>query len=157
MSTTKQPTTNKVFGDVAKELGFNGNGVNRFIEYPTYYLIVNHQKSAYSKLFYVNVGIFYKELLSRPLDEKDIADTFKKSASVWPHVNFRIERCPTMPADLADRMECCVKEERMDDLKEILRDAVQRLLAFMEKNHDRKTIRKLSDEKQLAAIVVKEV
>ena len=151
-------TTNKVFGIVAKELGFNGSGITRFIEYPTYYLLINHQKSAYSKSFYLNVGIVDKELLSQHLDGEDIAGAFKARDPTAPiHVDFRIERCPTMPVDLAASMECCVTEERMADLKEILCDALQRLMAFMEKNHDRKTIRKLSDAKQLSAMLLKEV
>ncbi|MGB7991810.1 MAG: DUF4304 domain-containing protein [Candidatus Methylophosphatis roskildensis] len=157
MNAAKPPNTRKLFGQIAKELGFQGSGVTRYIEFPTYYLLVNHQGSVYGKCFYVNVAIYYKELLDKPLEDKDITDTFKVHSAVWPHVTFRIEGCPTVPADLQEHFDHLVKVDRMDDLKEILRDALQKMLAFMRENHDRKTIRRLNDAKQFPAMLLKEV
>jgi len=123
----------KVFGQAAKDGSFKGSGGTRFIEYSDYWLLINHQKSAYNPCFYINVGLFYKELLMHPLNDEDIESAFKSSAPVWPHVSFRVENCPGMPDNLLKLIDRCVEQEASDKLAEVLRDTLFRLLSFMEK------------------------
>lgn len=149
--------TGKVFGQAAKDEGFKGSGGTRFIEYSDYWLLINHQKSAYSPYFYINVGLFYKEILVRPLSDDDVKSAFKSSAPVWPHVSFRVENCPGMPDNLVNLIDRCVEQDESDKLAELIRDTLLRLLSFMEKNHDRHIIRKLNDAKKFPAMLLKEV
>jgi hypothetical protein len=154
----KTLTTGKIFGQVAKEVGFQGRGVTRYLEYPTYYLLVNHQKSAYGKMFYINVMIVYKELSEKSFSDEDLQNAFKNFSPVPWHVDFRIERCmPEHKKGLKELMDACVRDEKMDELKCLLKDALCEVIAFVEKNHDRKTIRKLYDERKLSASILKEV
>ncbi|KAF1033809.1 MAG: hypothetical protein GAK33_06154 [Burkholderia lata] len=150
-------STGKVFGQAAKAAGFHGTGVTRFIELTHLWLVINHQKSSYSKLFYVNVGIFYKELLTEGFRESEIKMEFKKGASAWPHVDFRMEGCPSVRGDFQAEVDKCVAERDVQGLEEVLSRAFSRLMEFVEKSGDRKSIRRLVNEKKLAAMVLKEV
>jgi hypothetical protein len=154
--------TGKIFGQVAKELGFQGRGVTRYLEYPTYYLLVNHQKSAYSKRCYINVKIVYKELSEKSFSDEDLQNAFKIYSPVPGHVTTRIEcfmpdYLPEYKNDLQKLMDACVDDGKMDELKCLLKDALCKVIAFVEKNHDRKTIRKLNDERKFSAMLYKEV
>jgi hypothetical protein len=152
----KTLTTGKIFGQVAKEVGFQGRGVTRYLEYPTYYLLVNHQ--GYNKMFYINVLIVYKELSEKSFSDEDLQNAFKNAKIVPWHVGFRIERCmPEHKKGLIALMDVCVRDGKMDELKCLLKDALCELIAFVEKNHDRKTIRKLYNERKLSALILKEV
>jgi len=160
MNAEKKPlTTGKIFGKVAKEMGLQGRGVTRYREYPTYYLLVNHQKSSYSKRFYINVVIVYKELLERLPNEEELQNAFRTNKTVPWHVNARIE--DFMPKhegkELIEMLDACVDDEKLDELGDILKDGLRKVFAFLEKNHDRKTIRRLNDEKKFFAIIRKEV
>ena len=155
---TKSKTSNKLFSEIADELALSGSGMTRFIECPTYYLLINHQKSVYSKCFYINVGLIYKELLDRNFTADDIGGAFNiKNPTAPVHVVFRIGRFPSAPPDLEREFDRLIAEGAMSELKEILMDALKRLLVFIGDNHDRKTIRKLYDEKKLSAGIRKEV
>jgi len=150
-------TTGKIFGEVAKSHGFQGTGGTRYIEYPTYYLVLNHQKSSYGKSFYINVALIYKELSDKNFDVENFLKINKKYSSLDYHVHFRIERCPTVNRDLQNLFDTYVKEDRVADLQEPLSEAVGKMIDFLKENHDRKTIRELSDNKKLSALVAKEV
>ncbi|WP_175017208.1 MULTISPECIES: DUF4304 domain-containing protein [Burkholderia] len=150
-------STGKVFGQAAKAAGFHGAGVTRFVELTHLWLVVNHQKSAYSKLFYVNVGMFYKELLRVDFGESEIRMAFKQGASVWPHVDFRLDDCPGVREDFQVEVGKCVAGRDAQGLEGILSDAFSKLAAFVETSGDRKSIRRLVSEKKLAAMVLKEV
>lgn len=154
MNTKPPPKPKKVFGDVARDLGFSGKGDTRYIEYPSHYVAINFQRSVYGKSFYVNVAILYKELLQNSLTEAEIAEIIK---SGFPHVGFRLESCPGNPPDLQDQMDRCVSEEQMNDLPSLLREATKQVVSFLNQNYDRKTIRRLTEAKQLNALVLKEV
>lgn len=157
MSMEEALSTAKVFGEIAKGFGFQGAGATRFIEYPNYWLLVNHQKSTHNNFFYVNVGLYFKEMLRSPLEQQDIKDAFKAQGGVDIHVQWRVERTPGMPPDLVERINRSVDGERTDDLRLVLSEAFKHLLAFLAQNHDRHTIRKLNDAKQFPAILLKEV
>ncbi len=150
-------STGKVFGQAAVAAGFQGAGVTRFIELTDLWLVINHQKSSYSKLFYVNVGIFYKELLAGDFREPEMKMVFKKGASVWPHVDFRMGGCPGVRGDFQAEVDKCVAERDAPRLEGILFDAFSGITEFVEKSGDRKSIRRLVTEKKLAAMVLKEV
>ena len=154
---TKGFQTGKIFGKAAKEIGFNGLGATRFIEYTNYWLIINHQKSSYSKYFYINVGLLYKEMLADPLTEDEIKNTFKAKVLVFPHVSFRAECCPGIPDNLFAMIDSCVENEQSDELTNNLKEALIILRSFIEKNYHRQTIRKLYNEKKLSALICKEV
>lgn len=149
--------TGKIFGKVAKEMGFLGSGVTRYIEYSDYWLLINHQKSFYSRHFYVKVGLFYKEILSDPISETDLKNAFKGKTDVFPHVTFIIEHCHEMPDDLTIKIGRSVENENSEDLTIILKEAFEILLYFMEKNYKRQSIRKLFNEKKLASFIYKDV
>ncbi|WP_175045606.1 DUF4304 domain-containing protein [Burkholderia lata] len=150
-------STGKVFGQAAKVAGFHGAGATRFVELPHLWLLINHQKSSYSKSFYVNVGIFYKELLVGNFGESEIKMAFKKSASIWQHVDFRLDDCPGVRGDFQAKVDACVAEGDMQGLEQILFDAFSALTEFAGESGDRKSIRRLVSEKKLAAMVLKEV
>jgi len=154
----KTLTTGKIFGQVAKEIGFQGRGVTSYLEYPTFYLLVNHQKSSYSKRFYVNVVIVYKEFLEKNLSDEDLQNAFKTYSPVPWHVSARIEDfMPEHKRELQEILDACVAGEKTDELRDILKDGLREVIAFVEKNHDRKTIRRLNDEKNFFATILKEV
>ena len=155
---SKVLTTNKVFSSAAVEVGFLGAGNTRYIEYSGFFLLINHQKSSYSKVFYMNVGIIYKELVGRNPSIDEICSAFNFRDSKLPvHVDFRIEGFPGAPVDLQKTFDDLVVDGKMDELKILLIDVFHRLIAFVEKNHDRTTIRRLRDEKKLSAMVLKDV
>lgn len=155
---SKVLTTNKVFSSAAVEVGFLGAGNTRYIEYPDFFILINHQKSSYSKVFYINVGIIYKELLAESPSVQDVCSSFNFRDSKLPvHVGFRVERFPGAPGSLQKTFDDLVANGSMDELKVLLIDVFSRLIEFVEKNHDRATIRRLRDEKKLSAMVLKEV
>ena len=132
--------------------------MTRFIEFPACYLLINHQKSAYNKCFYINVGLIYKEMLDKKLVADDLAGAFNINNPPAPiHVSFRLDCFPSAPPDLQEKFDRLIAEGAMCELKALLLDALQRLLIFIDNHHDRKTIRKLYDEKKLSALILKEV
>ncbi|WP_137926308.1 DUF4304 domain-containing protein [Cupriavidus sp. 2SB] len=158
MMDSKKPfSTSGAFGNAAKKAGFNGAGNTRFIEYSSYWVIINRQKSAYGKQFYVNVGILFKELLEYPLSVGNIGMVLKMKSSIEPHARWRIERSPGMPSDIVERINRSIEGEQMNELELALFETFSSLLAFLSQNHNRSTIRKLHSEGQLPAILLKEV
>lgn len=154
---TKSFSTSRIFGQVAISAGFKGSGVTRFIDYPDYWLLVNHQKSSYSTRFYINVAILYKELLTCNFSEDDIKTIYKNNATIWPHVTFRLESCPALSPSLKEDMDKFVEEQDEDGLTATLKHGLTALLNFVEHNHGRQNIRKLNDERKLTATLTKEV
>ena len=153
----KKIQTGKIFGKAAKETGFKGSGVTRYIEFPNYWLIVNHQKSFYSIHFYVNVGLIYKELVNNTITEDVLKNAFKGKTTVFPHVTFRIEHCPGIPDDLTVQIGHAVENGQEEILENVLKEALTKLLTFMKKNYSRQDIRKMYEEKKLSALILKEV
>jgi hypothetical protein len=149
MTKTVKFSTGAIFGKMAKELGFQGSGVTRYKEYADCYLIVNHQKSAYNRHFYVNVVISYKELLGKQLCEEDFKNLYKSCD--W-HVDFRIGRCPGMVEKYAELSNLYVDNEDSEALALLIKQALSRLLDFMDRGHDRKTIRQMKESKQFTQV-----
>ncbi|MBV6288839.1 DUF4304 domain-containing protein [Pseudomonas aegrilactucae] len=155
---SKVLTTNKVFSSAATEVGFLGSGSTRYIEYPDFFLLLNHQKSSYSKAFYVNVGIIYKELMGGSPSIEEVCSAFNfRDSKLSVHVDFRLEGFPDAPVKLQKTFDDLVVNGDMGELKRLLIDVFSRLIEFVGKNHDRATIRRLRDEKKLSAMVLKEV
>jgi hypothetical protein len=153
----KNMTTNKVFGEVAKELNFYGSGLTRYIVFSSYYLLINHQKSSYSKCFYVNIGLIYKDILDNSLSDYEILGAYKVKEPTAPiHVDFRIECFPLAPSGLQEKLDYLTRSGKMDELKSLLLKVFRKLIIFVEENYDRKNIRKLQDERKLSAMVMKE-
>lgn len=145
---SKVLTTNKVFSSAAFEVGFLGAGNTRYIEYPDFFILINHQKSSYSGVFYINVGIVYKELLVESPSIQDVCGAFNfRDSKLSMHVDFRLEGFPDAPVKLQKTFDDLVVNGDMDELKRLLIDVFSRLIAFVEKNYDRATIRRLRDEK----------
>ncbi|RBL79580.1 hypothetical protein DDE05_56945 [Streptomyces cavourensis] len=149
--------TSKMFGAAAMSVGFCGTRVTRSIEYDDYWLLINHQKSQYSKFFYINVCMVYKGLIFPGFTEQDAWNLYKKDAGWFPHVAFRLENCPGVPTSLMEDIDRSVECQDEQRLKEILVSGLRMLLNFMEDHHSRESIRRLSNEKKLSAIVCKEV
>jgi len=155
---TKSKTSNKLFSEIADDFALSGVGTSRFIEFSSCYLLINHQKSSYSKSFFINVGIIYKELLGRNLTANELSDALNlKNPSIPVHVYFRLESFPSAPPDLQEKFDHLISEGSINELKEVMIDALNKLFIFIENNHDRKTIRKLFNEKKLSASIRKEV
>ena len=155
---TKIKTSNKLFTEIADELAFSGKGATRFIEFSSYYLLINHQKSTYNKCFYINIGLIYKEILGRSLTAEDIVGAFSvKSPTIPIHVSFRLNRFPSAPPDLQEKLDKLIMNDSILELKNLLLDVFKRLLTFIKNSHDRRTIRKLYEEKKLSASILKEV
>ena len=157
MSNTNKFQTSQIFKKAAKETGFNCAGITYFIEYMDYWLLINHQKSFYSKHFYINVGLFYKEFLTEPLNTDILKKAFKPKTDTYPHVLFRIEHCPGMPEDLTISIGRSVENEQSEKLFEILQETFMLLISFLNENNDRESIRKLYNDKKLSAMILKEV
>jgi hypothetical protein len=150
-------TAGKIFGHVTKEAGFRGRGATRYYEYPTYYLLIN-KKPSQRKRFHINIAMVYKELSRKTFSGEELQNAFKDPSPVPRHVDAKIEHfMPESKKGLQEIMDACVDDERMDDLKEVIRDALRKVIAFVEKNNDRKTIRKLHNEKKFPARIHKSV
>ncbi|WP_149205926.1 DUF4304 domain-containing protein [Flavobacterium johnsoniae] len=153
----KKIQTGKIFGKAAKETGFKGSGVTRYIEFPNYWLLVNHQKSFYSIHFYANVGLIYKELVDHTITEDELKNAFKGKSAIFPHVKFYIERCPEMPDDLTIQIGRAVENGQEERLENVLKESLTKLLSFFEKNYSRQDIRKMYEDKKLSGFVYKDV
>jgi len=88
----------KIFATVSKQLGFKGCSSTFFIEYESYFLVINYQKSSYGNRFYINSGITYKKLLNSDSTEADPTTAYKRGSSTFSiHVDFRAENIPQAP------------------------------------------------------------
>ncbi|KMN08042.1 DUF4304 domain-containing protein [Pseudomonas helleri] len=147
----------KIFGTVSKQLGFKGCGSTLFIEYESYFLTVNLQKSSHGEGFYINVAITYKQLLDSNTTELGSTTTYKKCLSTLPsHVDFRAENIPQAPYTQND-FDKLASHKDSNTIKDCLQKALEAVIDFTHKNHDRSTIRKLKEANIFPAIIMKSV
>lgn len=151
--------TGKIFGAAAKDAGFLGNTVTRYRDHDKFLLVINHQKSAFGRRFYLNVGLYFREMLDEPLDETAIRGAFKvHTTTPLPHVSWRIEMTPGMPADVTqEHLDSLVVQNDVDQLRKTLSLALGALLTFVAAHADRKALRQLSDARLFNAMILKEV
>ncbi len=96
-------------------------------------------------------------MVNSTITEDVLKNAFKGKTTVFPHVSFRIEHCPGMPDDLTIQIGCAVENGQEEKLENVLKEALTKLLSFMEKNYSRQDIRKMYEEKKLSALIHKEV
>ncbi|MFG0632824.1 DUF4304 domain-containing protein [Pseudomonas sp. xss_2] len=154
----KSVTTNKIFNSTSVQLGFQGDGATRFIEEADYYLLINHQKSAYNKTFYINVGVIYKELLCTRPSAQELNGAFNvKNPTTEIHVDFRLDDFPGASQNLQETFDSLVKQHELESIANVLMDNLKKLLSFMQKNYARDNIKSLRDQNKLSAMILKEV
>ena len=147
----------KIFATVSKQIGFKGCGSTFFIEYESYFLTVNFQKSSQGEGFYINAAITYKQLLDSLSTETGSTTTYKKCSSTLPsHVDFRVENIPQAPYTQNDFDKLATHKDP-NTTKDCLQKALEAVIDFTHKNHDRSTIRKLKETNILPAIIMKSV
>jgi len=151
--------TGKIFGAAAKDAGFLGNTVTRYRDHDKFLLVINHQKSAFGRNFYLNVGLYFHEMLEEPLGETAMEGAFKvHTPAPHPHVSWRIENTPGMPAAVTqEHLDSLVVQNDTDDLRRTLGLALGVLLAFVDAHADRKALRQLTDARLFNAMILKEV
>lgn len=148
-----------IFSSCARKTGFVGTTTTRYQLLDGASLVVNHQAASHDRGFYVNVGIYFAELLEHPLEPCDLEKAFRYCSSIpTPHVDWRIEDTPGLrrsfiQQDLDDLLAAGDREQ----LQALLLGALADVAGFVAAHGNRASVRRMQQEGHFRAIIRKEV
>jgi len=148
-----------IFGRCAKRAGFAGTTATRYRQLGDVILALNHQGSRLGRGFYVNLGLYFPDILAQPLSPDELENAFKqRSTTPHPHVLWRIENTPGLRQPFTQEyLDALLKAEDAIGIEELLNGALTDTLDFVASQVTRESVRHLYQERRFSAIILKEV
>lgn len=148
-----------IFGRCAKQAGFAGTTATRYRQLGDVVLVLNHQGSRLGRGFYVNLGLYFPDLLAQPLSPDEVENAFKHRAiTPHPHVSWRIENTPDLRRPFTQEyLDALLKAEDAIGIEDLLNEALADTLDFVTSQVTRESVRRLYQQRRFSAIILKDV